>query len=342
MKHGLILGKFYPVHKGHLYLIEEAKKNCDHLTILCSSLKRELIPGELRFQWLKDLVEDSKTKVVHVQDENPQFPEEHPHFWEIWKKTILNHTHVKPDLIFTSEEYGDPLANVLGVQHKLIDLNRNKFKVSATNIREKPMFYWEFIPEPIRPYFLKRVVLTGSESVGKTTLAEKLAKKYQTNWVPEYAREYLEKKTSPMSMDDFIPIAKGHINLEYERSKYANRFLFVDTDLVTTKVYLKRYYEVEDPFITKHASNLKYDLSLFLDIDIPWEPDALRDLGGEREQMKSMFETAMKEAKREYSIISGDFETREKKAVEKISELEKEPIQAYHFTPLQISLRSPK
>lgn len=340
MIHGLILGKFYPPHKGHLHLIREAKKQCDVLTILVSSLKRELIPGELRWNWMKDLTNHANIQVVWVQDENPQYPDEHPHFWQIWKQTIELHSHLPIDVIFTSELYGDPLASVLGCNHIPIDIGRNQVPISATNIREAPLKHWEYIPEAIRPFFVKRIVLTGSESVGKTTLAQKLADHFVTNWIPEFAREYLENKPTPMEESDFLPIAKGHLLSEIEACKKANGILFLDTDLLTTKVYLERYYQSEIPWLTKRALGLQYDASLFFDIDIPWEKDKLRDLGEEREEMKLRFLDAMKEAKREFFLIKGDYIERERLAIEYIDQVKAQPINQLAFTKEQIDLRT--
>ncbi len=340
MIHGIILGKFYPVHKGHLYLIEEAKKYCDRLTVLCGSIQSELIPGSLRVEWLKQLIKDDKTTAISITDENPQFPEEDPNFWEIWKKSILSRLEFAPNIVFSSENYGERLAQVLGASHLCIDLDRKKVPISASRIREAPLLHWEFIPELIRPYFLKRVVLTGSESVGKSTLAERLANEFKTNWVPEFAREFLESKPSPMTVDDFLPIAEGHLKSEIEASKTANKFLFLDTDHLTTKIYLQHYFHSEDPWITKLAKNLYYDESLFLDIDIPWVADSLRDLGKEREYMKQFFMNEMHLANRSFQMVQGNFKVRESLAIEIVKTLESKPMEPKYFESEQIQLRS--
>ncbi|TGL20001.1 ATPase [Leptospira yanagawae] len=339
MIHGLVLGKFYPPHKGHLHLIKEAKKQCDVLTVLICSLQREIIPGELRFEWMKALIPDPNIKLVWVKEENPQYPEDHPNFWEIWKQTIVSHSDQPIDIVFTSELYGDPLASVLGCKHIPIDIGRLEFPISATEIRESPLQNWVYIPEPIRFYFVKRIVLTGSESVGKTTLAKKLADHFETNWIPEFAREYLEQKPTPMDETDFLPIAKGHLLSEIEAAKTSNGILFLDTDLLTTKVYLERYYRSEIPWLTERALGLQYDASLFLDIDIPWEKDKLRDLGEEREEMKTRFLRAMEEAKRDFYMIKGDFLEREKLAIEYVNQIKEWPIFPISFTKAQIDLR---
>lgn len=339
MNHGLVLGKFYPPHKGHLNLIREAKKQCDFLTVLICSLEREIIPGFLRFEWMKGLITDPNIKLVWVQEENPQYPEEHPNFWNIWKHTIESYSIQPIDIVFTSELYGDPLASVLGCKHIPIDIERKKFPISATKIRESPLNHWNYIPETIRHYFVKRIVLTGSESVGKTTLAKKLAEHFKTNWIPEFAREYLEQKPTPMEESDFLPIAKGHLLSEIEAAKTSKGILFLDTDLLTTKVYLERYYRSEIPWLTKRALSLQYDASLFLDIDIPWEKDKLRDLGEEREEMKTRFLESMEEANRDFYLVKGNFLERETLAIEYVNKIKEWPINATSFTKEQMILR---
>ncbi|TGN21156.1 ATPase [Leptospira idonii] len=339
--HGLILGKFYPPHLGHLHLIREAKKHCNHLTVLVATLKRELIPGSLRFQWMKELTEDLPAHVVWVQDENPQYPEEDPiQFWEIWKKTILSHSPAPIDVLFTSESYGDPLAKVLGTKHQIIDLERKAVPISASKIRNNPADYWEFIPEIERPFFLKRVVLTGSESVGKTVLSEKLANHFKTEWAPEFAREYLDAKGRFVERDDIFEIAEGHLLSEMKKAETANRILFLDTDLLTTKIYAEHYFDLKYDWLQERAYQLQYDSSLFLDIDIPWVEDPLRDLGDIRKEMKQKFISEMNLAKRDFTLISGGFPEREKQAVEIVEAILKEPMNPSYFTSKQISLRN--
>jgi len=338
--HGLILGKFYPPHLGHLHLIREARKECSHLTILLSSLNREIIPGKLRYEWMKELTIDLDVKVIWVRDENPQEPHEHPDFWSIWKRTILNHSPAPIDIIFTSETYGEPLAEVLGTKHKLIDIERKTFPVSASKIRNMPSLYWDFIPEIERPYFLKRVVITGSESVGKTTLAGKLAKQFQTNWVPEYAREYLEKRERFVIEKDIPYIAQGHLQSEVELAKNANRVLFLDTDLLTTRIYSEHYFGSCPSWLKNYAYQMQYDDSLFLDIDIPWEKDPLRDLGHIRNEMKEKFINGMNSAKRKFHLIQGDFLQRERAATERIEFILNEPMNPIYFDESQISFRN--
>ena len=135
-----------------------------------------------------------------------------------------------------------------------------------------------------------KVVLYGPESSGKTTLSRELAKHYDTIWVEEFAREYLQKKwekeNKSCELKDIIPIAVGQIKLENEFSKKANKILFCDTDLLETKVYSETYYNgFCDPVLEKYTLEDKYDLYILTDMDIPWIKDDLRDKPNHRVEM---------------------------------------------------------
>jgi len=174
-----------------------------------------------------------------------------------------------------------------------------------------------------------KIVLFGPESSGKTTLCKQLAEHYNTLWVPEYAREYLQKKWDDEQKvcepEDLLPIAIGQMKLENNYTKKANKILFCDTDLLETKVYSEVYYQGYcDPLLNKYALKNQYDLYFLTYIDTPWEADDLRDRPNEREEMFEAFETALKLYKRPYVLLKGNKEARFKKAVNHIDELLRE------------------
>ena len=171
-----------------------------------------------------------------------------------------------------------------------------------------------------------KVVLFGPESTGKTTLARALAAHYQTEWVPEYAREYLQEKWDRTreicSPEDLPPIGAGQIALENERTGSANRLLICDTDLLVTKVYSEAYYEGYcDPEIEKFALQNTYDLYLLTGIDVPWVPDDLRDKPEEREEMFTRFRSTLELYNRSFIILRGSPEERLKEAIYHIDKL---------------------
>ncbi len=177
-----------------------------------------------------------------------------------------------------------------------------------------------------QPTDIVKVVMFGPESTGKTTLSEQLARHYNTVWVPEYAREYLQDKWNnerkTCEPKDLLPIAEGQLRLENDLANKATDLLICDTDLLETKVYSEAYYlGYCDPLLEKHALENEYNLYFLTYIDIPWEADDLRDKPNERESMFLYFKDTLVKYNRNFVILKGDKKTRLKKAVEHIDNL---------------------
>jgi len=170
-----------------------------------------------------------------------------------------------------------------------------------------------------------KIAVFGPESTGKTTLATQLAEYYKTVWVPEFARDYLQEKLDSgrgiCDIDDMLPIAYGQTKLENESTLIANKYLFCDTNLLVTKVFSELYYNFCDSLLDKAARAHQYDLFFLTDIDVPWEDDGLRDSPDGRESVFEVFKQSLIDNKKPFITISGDKDTRLKKAVEIIEDL---------------------
>jgi len=171
-----------------------------------------------------------------------------------------------------------------------------------------------------------KVVLFGPESTGKTTLSQQLARHYNSVWVPEYAREYLQDKWNnerkTCEPKDLLPIAIGQMNLENKLAKKTDSVLICDTDLLETKVYSEVYYSGTcDPILEAHALKNSYDIYFLTYIDTPWEADDLRDKPNERERMFNAFETTLKTHNKPYILLKGSKEKRLKTAIQHIDNL---------------------
>ena len=154
---------------------------------------------------------------------------------------------------------------------------------------------------------LVKVVLFGPESTGKTTLSIQLAKHYNTVWVEEYARPYLQKvwnqERRTCAPKDIMPIAYGQIELENRLAKRADKILICDTDLLETKVYSEEYYGgYVDPLLEEAVEESSYDLYLLTYIDTPWEPDDLRDRPEQRMEVFHAFKNALEKYNRPYIL----------------------------------------
>jgi len=163
------------------------------------------------------------------------------------------------------------------------------------------------------------VVVTGSESTGKTTLAGDLARRFGTVWVPEYSRTYLDEKTAatgmPLDANDVEPIARGQIAAEDRGITQADGLLVLDTDLVSTTVYARHYYGSCPAWIDQAARERRGDLYLLCDIDVPWVPDEARDRPHERAHMHGLFVNALKTLGARYITVRGSWAERRAAAI---------------------------
>ncbi len=148
----------------------------------------------------------------------------------------------------------------------------------------------EAIPHRTR---VVRVVLTGSECTGKSTLAEALARHYGVEAVPEFVRAFAEQKGGTILFSDHGPIARGQMALEDEYCTRAAGLLIQDTDLLSTVVYCRHYFGRSPAWIEEEAQTRRPDLYLVCEPDIPWIADGVRDRGHAREEMQVLFRDAV-------------------------------------------------
>ncbi len=167
----------------------------------------------------------------------------------------------------------------------------------------------------------RKFVITGPESAGKTTLASLLAKQYQTIWVKEYAREYLENLTREYSLDDVLLMAKEQLRQEQEAIKNNKGLIFLDTDLTVFFIWIKERYNLEIDWIKDHLKNATNKIYLLCASDIEWQPDPLREHPNlsDRLRLFEEYKLLLEKYQLTYHIISGDIATRLKKCEEILS-----------------------
>ena len=310
-KKGMVLGKFLPPHKGHMYLIDFAKNFVDELTVVVGTLKAEPIPGKIRYRWIKELYPD--VNIVHLEDENPQYPEENPDFWNIWKRSLLNVLPYEVDYVFASEAYGARLADVLNAQFVPCDEKRSLFPISGTDIRKNVYQNWDYIPQNVRQFFTKKVCVFGPESTGKSTLTKDLAKHYQTNFVPEYARTFFDTVKRDFRYEDMDDVGRGQMASMNSLLGLANKIIFSDTDLLTSKIWSEWLFDKSSEFL--NSTSQEFDLYLLLDTDVPWVDDGIRYFPEKRQEFFNDCRNILEMKNLPFVIISGDWDQRFRSAI---------------------------
>ena len=182
---------------------------------------------------------------------------------------------------------------------------------------------------------LKKVVIIGPESTGKSTLAEQLARHYESAWCPEFAREFLLTNGTDYTFDDLLTIAKGQLAMEDE---YASKLeehslplleegghlpLFIDTDMYVMKVWCEFVFGNCHRFVLDNIVSRKYDLYLLCNVDLPWIKDELREYPDleTRKKLYFIYKDIMVNQSTPWIDISGGFEERFEKAVKAIDTL---------------------
>jgi NadR type nicotinamide-nucleotide adenylyltransferase len=312
---GVVIGKFIPLTLGHCHLIETALRSVQQLIVFVCSRRDDPIDGHLRWRWARDAF--PQARVIHIADEDVPLSLEDAEGREHWKTRILRELSAI-DVLFTSEAYGQSFADALGARHSLVDPERRVVPIQTAQVRENPLDHWSYLPAHVRPRFAKRVLIYGAESTGKSTLAKSLAEHYQTVYVLEYARDYIEQRGNSFTYDDIAQIAIGQMETEEAAAQGANKLLFCDTDLITTTIYSRHYFGGCPLFVQRLADERRYDLYLMMDVDLPWEADPQRDLPHRREEYRDIFRQELKSRRIPFVPICGIGNARTQAAIEAV------------------------
>jgi HTH-type transcriptional regulator, transcriptional repressor of NAD biosynthesis genes len=322
MNRGLVVGKFYPFHRGHEYLIKTAEAQSDEVTVIVCDHFDQTIPGSVRAGWIREAFPN--VQVLAVPD---VVSSDDSLGWARYTKQILGFT---PELVFTSEDYGEAYAQAMGSKHVMVDRAREQVPISATLVRRDVWSQSSQLRATVRAHFVRRVAIVGAESTGTTTLAQDLAQHFKTVWVPEVGRYYSEGKRfgqakDTWSADELAWIGRAQADLEDVLSLQAERVLFADTNPFATELWHERLVGGVNEAVRAVSRKRQYDLHLVTDVNIPFVQDGTREGGRAREHMHERFITKLEDIGTVYEVMSGSRDERLRQAVKLVESVLEKP-----------------
>jgi len=327
---GMYGGSFNPLHIGHVDCIIQAANMCKELYIVLSiGENRNEIDYRVRYRWLYNITkhignvkiiilsDDAKTKLDYTKD-----------YWNKDAEKVKKEIGKKIDVVFCGSDYDkDSFWNVCYPDSELIIFERND--ISSTEIRKNPYQHWDWIPNVVKPYYTKKVMLIGSESTGKSTLTINLANRFNTNYIDEAGRSISERSGTDMLMlsEDFTEILLQHKLNEINAIKNSNKVLFIDTDALVTQFYLD-FLDDNNKEKNKNLSDAidslnEYDLILFLEPDVDFVQDGDRStvIESNRELYSNQIKEILDKHQKKYHCIKGTYQERYEQSVSLVSNL---------------------
>lgn len=305
----LVIGKFMPLHNGHISLVEFALQQTGRVVVLVGALDGEPIPGKLRYHWVKkQFAHEPRIRVEYTDEPLPTAVKADTEVARTWAH-YLKKRFPEVSIMVSSEEYGRVVADFMSIRWVDFDLDRKGTPISASLIRENPWKYWDFIPEIVRPWFTKKICLYGPESTGKTTMSLRLANHYKSAYVPEIARDIVSEAGG------FTPslvqkIADEHALAIQEALPRARRWLFVDSDIITTQIFSRHYHNISPELTPDILEANTFDHYFLFNIDVPWIEDEQRLEPENRQFFFDWFKKELVERELDFTLVEGDWNER--------------------------------
>ena len=338
-RRGLVIGKFSPLHRGHEALIRSAQKACDEVIIISYS-KPEFAGCEagMRAMWLAELFPTTRRLVV-----TDQFLREHTcgngQFTAVPKNDAPDAVHREfcgflcetyfggpVDAVFTSEDYGDGFAEHLTqrfrarrphtatVEHVCVDPRRVGVPVSGSLIRTDIHAHRSRLSPYVYGSFVQRICLLGGESSGKSALAEALAERLETAFVPEYGRELWTAKAGRLVYEDMLEIARRQIDREQSAAQRSHRYLVCDTSPLTTLFYSLEMFGQADTALEAMALR-PYDSYVLCAPDFEFVQDGTRRDAAFRQRQHAWYLEQLNHRGARYLLAEGSLQARVERIV---------------------------
>lgn len=327
---GMYGGSFNPLHLGHVRCMISAANQCDKLIIVIShGVNRDEIDIRQRYRWVYEAVKHfPHVRIFVLPDEAASKEEYSEETWYADAEKVKAFAGETITAVFFGNDYKiDSMWTKCYPEAEPVILPRDG--ISSTAIRKAPLTCWEMIPDFVRPYFVKKVLLIGTESTGKSTLAISLARHYNTVWLEEVGRDISERSGTDQWMlpQDFTDILLQHKVKQLEMISRANRVFFEDTNCLTTLFYIN-FLEGEEKeknrALAEAVSVLnEYDLVLLLGPDVAFVQDGDRseEIAADRTGFTSLLRKMCEEHGLKTEELNGDYEQRYRRAVELVDRL---------------------
>ncbi len=303
----VIFGTFAPMHKGHIDLVQRAKRECDRAVVIVSGYQNDRgqqigLGLQKRFRYIRETFNDESLVSVFKLDEEGIPP--YPHGWDPWLTALTDLITLSSDeeLVFyvSEEEYAEELRS-RGYRASCTERN---FGISATLIRENPAKYWNSIAKPFRRHFSKNVLVLGSASNGKTTLVRDLGRYYSCPVSLEYSRHYQQRynvRDDELTGKDYNYLLTG----QYRQTSNlidsdTNRGLVIaDTNATVTEAYYDYYIgETSSSFHSLCADTVKSEKWALIIFVLPtgsYIDDGYRDMTMADSEIRHAFTEHLKE-----------------------------------------------
>ena len=316
MRRGLCIGRFLPLHRGHELLLRTGLNRVERMTVLLCAQPNDPIPSPIRMAWLEALSPD--LQVASIEAALP--PKSHD--LEALARAIRQAEPEPIDALFGSAAYLIPLAERLEAQPVMVDPGHEIYPARSAALLAEPFAHWRFLAEVARPQFVKRITLIGPESSGKSTLAQRLAQRFNTAFMPEYGRTFETQHMVGKSYQpaDLVRLAKTHVAIRRALERRANRLLIEDTDPLITAVWSDMLCSTRDPWFA--AFDEVADLYLLTDLDKAFVQDGIRYFGDKvaRQRFMDLCQAELDRRALPHVKLSGSWQAREARAVAAIEQ----------------------